>query len=106
LPIWLSHSGRSLAAPSIGARSAAAGGTRLAVALRGGAVLLTLGVQQFFVEVQALVVQRVAHALGLGAQVCLVVGVGRVLDRDLRAHRQAVPLQPLDLLRGAGDDAD
>ena len=62
--------------------------------------------QQLLVEVQPLVVQRVAHALGLRAQVGLVVLVGRVLDRDLRADRQAVALEALDLLRVVGEDAD
>src|SRR6202008_2640325 len=50
-----------------------------------GAIVLALRPQQLLVEVQPLVVQRVPHALSLRAQVVLVVLVGRVLDRDLRA---------------------
>ena len=54
----------------------------------------------------ALVVERVAQAVALGAQVGLVVRVRRVLDRDLRGDRQPVALQAADLLRVVGEDAD
>src|SRR4029077_9336125 len=69
-------------------------------------VVLALGVQQLLVEVQPLMVKRVSHPLRLRAQIRLVVGVWRVLDRDLRAHRQAVALESLDLLRVVREDAD
>jgi hypothetical protein len=48
-------------------------------------VLLTLGMKELRIEVETLMVEDVAHTLGLGAQVCLVVLVGGMLDRDLRA---------------------
>ena len=57
-------------------------------------------------RLSALVVQGVAHALGLGAQVALVVGVGHVLDRDLLADAQPVALQAVDLLGVVGEDPD
>ena len=62
--------------------------------------------EHLLVERQALVVQRVAHALGLGPQVGLVVLVGRVGDRHLVGHPQAVALQPADLLGVVGQDPD
>ena len=51
-------------------------------------------------------VQRVAKLVSLGPQVVLVVGVGRGLDRHLLADRQPVSLQPDDLFRVVGEDAD
>ena len=65
-----------------------------------------LVVDHLLVQREALVVQRVAHAVALGAQVGLVVRVGGVLDRHLRRDRQPVALQPADLLRVVGEDAD
>ena len=70
------------------------------------AVVGALGVQQLGVEVESLVVQDVAHALGLGAQVVGVVLVGRLLDRDLGGDGQPVALEPADLLGVVGEDAD
>src|SRR5205807_5196086 len=63
------------------------------------AVALALGVQQLLVEVEALVVEDVAHPLRLRAQVGGVVFVRGVLDRDLGADREAVALEAADLLR-------
>ena len=57
----------------------------VACALAAVVAVLRSAVQQLLVEVQALVVQRVAHALGLRAQIRLVVLVGGMLDRDLCA---------------------
>ena len=51
-------------------------------------------------------VQRVAHLVALGPQVGLVVGVGCGFDRHLLADREAVALEPDDLLRVVGEDAD
>ena len=65
-----------------------------------------LGVDELLVERQRLVVERVAHAVALGPQVLLVVRVGRVHDRHLLGDRQAVALQPADLLRVVREDAD
>ena len=65
-----------------------------------------LGVQHLLVERQRLVVERVAHPVALGAQVRLVVRVGRVHDRHLLGDRQAVALEAADLLRVVGEDAD
>ena len=58
------------------------------------------------VERQALVVQRVAHLVALGAQVGLVVGVGGRLDRHLLGDREPVALEADDLFRVVGEDAD
>ena len=77
--------------------------TALVLGLR---VLALLVVEHLLVDVEALMVQRVAHAVALGTQVVLVVRVGDVLDRDLLAHRQAVALQAADLLRVVREDAD
>ena len=63
-------------------------------------------VQHLGVEVEALVVQRVAQLLALGAQVGDVLGVRRLLDRDLVGDRQPVALERVDLLRVVGQDAD
>src|SRR5205807_8863876 len=60
--------------------------------------------QEVLIDVEPLVVQRVPHAIGLGAQVALVVGIGRVLDRHLGADREPVALQPADLLGVVGQD--
>ena len=51
-------------------------------------------------------VERVAELLALGAQICLVVGVGGVLDRELVAHRQPIAGQARDLLGIVGQDPD
>ena len=60
----------------------------------------------FLVEGKPLVVQRVAHLVALGAQVGLVVGVGDRFDRHLLGDREAVALEPDDLFRVFGEDAD
>src|SRR6478735_7158485 len=68
-----------------------------ALAVLGVALLLV--VDHLLVEGEALVVQRVAHLVALGAQVGLVVGVGHGLDRHLLSDREAVALEADDLLR-------
>ena len=65
-----------------------------------------LGLHHLGIDVEALVMERVAHALGLRAQVVGVLGIGHVLDGDLGGHRQPVPLQAADLLRVVGEDLD
>ena len=73
--------------------------------LRRGVALL-LVVDHLLVEGEALVVQRVAHLVALGAQVGLVVGVGGGLDRHLLGDREPVALEADDLFRVVGEDAD
>ena len=65
-----------------------------------------LRVDQLLVERQALVVEDVAEALPLGAQVILVVWVGHGLNRELVGDREAVALESVDLLRVVGQDPD
>ena len=74
--------------------------------MRPPAIVLVLVLDHFLVERQALMMERVAHAVTLGPQVGLVVGVGQVLDRDLVGDRQAVALHARDLLGVVGQDAD
>src|SRR5262245_12394912 len=80
-----------------------AGRGRVVAALLVLAVLL---VEELLVERQSLVMERVTHPVALGAQVGLVVRVGDGLDRHLVADREAVALQPQDLLRIVREDAD
>ncbi len=62
--------------------------------------------EHLLIEREALVMERVAELLALGGQVCLVVRVGDVLDRQLVCDRQPITGQPGDLLRVVGEDAD
>src|SRR5256885_951607 len=59
-----------------------------------------------FVEAEILVVQLVRKLVPLGHEVATVLGVGRYLDRHLLHDRQAVALQPADLLRVVRQDPD
>src|ERR671924_561355 len=96
---------RAAVSSSIGARGTLLlglpGAERIALDL-----VSVLLVDQLLVERQALVVEGVSEALALGAEVGLVVLVWNRLDGHLVGDRQAVALEPVDLLRIVGEDPD